>query len=63
VCVFVALRYAACSARALYCHLWSIGCTVFSTLSHKHYDFQKKGIVHEMCFDFLYTVCMKRFTF
>jgi hypothetical protein len=37
------LRYPACNAHALYCHLWfpPLYSIFFSTLSHKQYDFHK----------------------
>ena len=42
VCI-CSLRYPACNAHAPYCHLCLVGFySIFSTLSHKEYDFKKK---------------------
>ena len=42
-CVCI-LRYAACNAHTLHCHLWFPPLyNIFSTLSHKGYDFRKKN--------------------
>jgi hypothetical protein len=44
----------------------SVAClavTYFSTSSHTRHDFREEGIEHEMCFDFLYNSCLKRFSF
>ena len=36
----------------------------FSTLSHKRHDLKKKSLFeHKMCFDFLYNLCLKHFSF
>ena len=36
----------------------------FSTLSHKRYNIRKKKVFeHKMCFDFLYKLCPKHFSF
>ena len=35
----------------------------FSNLFHKRCDFQEKIIERKMCFDFLYSVCLKDFPF
>jgi len=49
VCV-CGLRYPACNAHAPYCHLSPVRLySIFSTLSHKRYDFRKKVIEHKMC--------------
>jgi hypothetical protein len=34
----------------------------FSTLSHKRNDYRKKDTEHEMCFNFLYSLCVKHFS-
>jgi hypothetical protein len=35
----------------------------FSTLCHTGNDLREKVIEHEMCFDFLYIICLKHFSF
>ena len=35
----------------------------FSTLSHKRHNCQKKVTEHKICFNFVYNVCLKRFSF
>jgi hypothetical protein len=35
----------------------------FSKLSHKQHYFKKKVTAHKMCFDFLYNICLKHFSF
>jgi len=64
VCV-CSLRYAACIARATYCHLWPVRLhNIFSTLSHKGDGFRKKGYwTQNVCFNFLYKFCLKHFSF
>jgi len=39
------------------------GYTYFSTLSHKGYDFHEKVVKHKTCFNFLYKICPKNFSF
>ena len=49
VCV-CSLSYPACNAHAPYWHLWPATLyNIFSTLSHKRYDFRKKFAEHKMC--------------
>jgi hypothetical protein len=63
VCVSVAL-VAQCVCAVLSCHLWPI--RLFHMLSHylkKRHDFREKVIEHKTCFDFLYNLCLKHFSF
>jgi len=59
-CVFVALciRHEMSMRHVVICGLprYKI---FFSTLSHKRHDFRKQNV----CFDFLYKFCLKRFSF
>jgi len=38
------------------------GSTIFSTLSHKQYNFQKKVFEHEILFRFSLQICPKNFS-
>jgi len=63
--VFVcSLRYPAYNAYAPYCHLWPV--RLYNIFSHYHINgtiFEKKKVIeHEMCFDFLYSFCLKHFS-
>jgi hypothetical protein len=57
VCLQAVIQHAIRMLHIVICGL-SIS-TVFSTLSHKGYDFRKKKVVGlKMCFDFLYNCCL-----
>jgi len=63
VCVCV-LRYTACNAHPLYCHLWPCPALPhFSTLSHKRHDFRITAIEHTMCVLISCTTTAKHFSF
>jgi hypothetical protein len=38
------------------------GLQYFPTLSHKRHDFREKVTEHEMCFDFIYNICLNNFS-
>jgi hypothetical protein len=65
VCVFVALgiQHAMRMHYIVICGLPHS--TVFFHISHKWYDFRKKKSywTQNVCFDFLYSVCLKHFSF
>jgi len=63
--VSVALGIENTIRNAPYCHLWPAPLyDIFSTLSHKRYDFRKKSHwTQNVCFDFLYNFCLKHFSF
>jgi hypothetical protein len=68
VCLTLLILHAMCIRRFI---LSSAACPTaqyFSTLSHKRHDFREGGggedvTEPKMCFDFLYKVCLKNFSF
>jgi hypothetical protein len=65
VCVNVAFSYPACNAHAHYCYLWPVWlCVIFPHYLIKGTIFEEKNVAeHKMCFDFLYSFCLKHFSF
>jgi hypothetical protein len=64
MCVFVALgiQQAMRVPHIVICDLPHL--QNFSTLSPKHHDFRKKKVIErKLCFDFLYKLCLKHFSF
>jgi hypothetical protein len=58
------LTYTACNAHASNFICGLPGPTIFSTLSHKRQFYKKEKVnEHKICFDFLYTFCLKHFSF
>jgi len=63
VCV-CSFTYPVCSSHAPFCHLWPAPLySIFSTLSHKRHDLKKNDWTQNMCFDVLYSFCLKHFSF
>jgi transposase len=60
-CVFVAL--AKRIRRIIISSVAGPAVKNFSTLSHKWFDFREIVFEHKMCFDFLYHICLKHFSF
>ena len=63
-CIFWECICSRMQCAVFYCCLWPARLyNIFSTLSHKRHDFRKKILNYETCFDFLYTFCLKHFSF
>ena len=66
VCVVLFIQYVKHMRRNILSHVTCPAVPYFPTLSHKRYDFRKKKKIHwtqNVCFDFLYSVCLKNFSF
>jgi hypothetical protein len=62
VCLF-SLRYAGCNAHMPYSHVWPAQhYNVFDIITLKARFLEKSFWTH-MCIDFIYNVCLKRFSF
>jgi hypothetical protein len=69
LCLYSCLSYPACKSHLSAPYytsivMWPVWLEhIFPTLSHKRHDFRKNVTEHKMCFDFLYTFCLKHFSF
>jgi hypothetical protein len=59
------LAYPACNENAPYCEvMWPLGLhRIFRHYFINGTSFEKKVIKLEICFDFLYNICLKHFSF
>ena len=64
VCVLaLVMRHAEPMRPAVLSSVSCLDVPYFSTLSYKRQEFRKIYFEHRMCFDFLYNVCLKYFSF
>jgi len=62
-CAVVVIQQAMRMRRIMFSSVTHLAVLYFSTLSHKKQDFRNKLLTCNVCFDFLYNVCLKYFMF
>jgi hypothetical protein len=64
-CVVVALviQQGMSRRRIMFSSVTYLAVLYFTTLSHKKHDFRNKLLTCNVCFDFLYNICLKYFMF
>jgi hypothetical protein len=55
------MQHAKRMRRIILAFVACLSLSYFCRLSHKRHDFQRKVIENEMCFDFLYNFCLRKF--